>query len=743
MSIAPQQSPPSPVARQLKTPVAVIVSRFPVVTETFILRELDALEQQGQPVTLVPLMKETRQLTHQAAIPWVERALYTPWFSLGMLNANIRIAAQAPGKYARTLWLLLRTHWQKPGILLRTLALFPKAASISESLRHSGISHVHAQFATYPTTLAWIIRQFSGINYSITIHAHDLFVHQLMLKQKLQDAVFIRCISEYNRLFLSRHYGAAIADKTTVIHVGIDSPSYTKKQEHSDPHQTLSLLCVAALKPYKGIDLLLDACSELNKAGYDFHCSIVGNGPLRETLLKKRDALQLGKQVDFPGALEQEQVRELMQTSDIFVMSSIVAADGQMEGIPVALMEAMASSCAVVAPSLSGIPELITDGRNGLLYEPNRLEALFTSLSSLIDNPALRRRLAEHAPQRVKEAFSLPVIAGELAEALSRVNKIEPLPGELVEPLSTSPLADCLLARSGAAITRPDSCILPLLATCEDKQYSLILKLHRNQNSADQARIRAHQEFTILDNLSGKLPSDTSTVIPRTASPFFLSANALLMERLEGRGLDQLIRQQRFHGSELESWFRSAGIWLHHYQHIPWPNGLQYASDYRIPKLRQRCSRQLASLQDIFTTAESDRIEAQLAKTGLQSGKSDVPTHGDFWPGNLICGNRQLGVIDLEGAGIGHPYAEAAVFLIQSELFFAAPLLGKRFKDLFETFFNGFEHTSGPGDADTYVFLQITTAVDRLYRHHSGDPRNRLAGRHLKLLKQRARGLLP
>ena len=126
MNIGAQQSPPARVARQLRTPVAVIVSRFPVVTETFILRELDALEQQGQPVTLVPLMKETGQLTHQAAVPWMERALYTPWFSPGMLSDNLRLAAQAPGKYARTLWILLRTHWQKPGILLRTLALFPR-----------------------------------------------------------------------------------------------------------------------------------------------------------------------------------------------------------------------------------------------------------------------------------------------------------------------------------------------------------------------------------------------------------------------------------------------------------------------------------------------------------------------------------------------------------------------------------------------------------------------------------------
>jgi hypothetical protein len=157
-----------------RPPLAVLVSRFPLVTETFILREIIEIERQGQPVVLVPMIRETPVVVHEAAKPWVERALYTPW----MFRVPLR-----------TLPLLLRLvagTLRRPGTLLRTLALFPKSVWLARELERRGVRHIHAHFATHPTTMALIIAALTKIPFSFTVHAHDIQLDRSLLRWKIR-----------------------------------------------------------------------------------------------------------------------------------------------------------------------------------------------------------------------------------------------------------------------------------------------------------------------------------------------------------------------------------------------------------------------------------------------------------------------------------------------------------------------------------------------------------------------------
>ncbi|MEO6487224.1 MAG: glycosyltransferase, partial [Thermoanaerobaculia bacterium] len=205
--------------------IAVMVSRFPLVTETFILRELVELERQGQPVLLVPMLKETPRIVHDEARPWVERAFYTPWLSAAIAAANMRSLRRRPLRYLGLLARLLGGSLGSPDVLARTLSIFPKSVYLAEELRAHGVQHIHAHFATHPATMAMIVSELTGIGFSITAHAHDIFVDRTLLGMKLRRATFVRAISKFNRDFLV-DLNPQAASKIEVIHVGIDPRNY-------------------------------------------------------------------------------------------------------------------------------------------------------------------------------------------------------------------------------------------------------------------------------------------------------------------------------------------------------------------------------------------------------------------------------------------------------------------------------------------------------------------------------------
>ena len=187
--------------------IAYIVSRFPHLSETFILREMNALEKLKQQIVLFPLIRQYQTTVHTEAENWIARAHFKPYISLAIFKSNLRIFIKNPRCFLDVFRQTIVGNLRSFQFLIRAVLLFPKAVAISEDVEAQGVKHIHAHYATHPALVAWIIHRFSGTPYSLTVHAHDIFVCRVMLDTKLREAEFIVAISEFNRKYLEENVG--------------------------------------------------------------------------------------------------------------------------------------------------------------------------------------------------------------------------------------------------------------------------------------------------------------------------------------------------------------------------------------------------------------------------------------------------------------------------------------------------------------------------------------------------------
>ncbi len=396
--------------------IAYVMSRFPKLTETFVLFEMLELERLGFEIEVFPLLREREPVAHAEALPLIARAHYVPFLSLPILAAQFHFLARAPRTYLATLLQVLVRTLPSPNFLAGALCFFPKCVFFAREMERRGVTHVHAHFANHPALAALIMHRLTGIPFSFTAHGSDLHVDQTALAWKLAQAAFAVTVSEYNREFVRERSGHAAADKLRVIHCGVDPRRLGRAGEVASP--TLEILCVAALRTVKGHRHLLEACRQLQSSGVPFRCHLVGGGPLARELRAEIERAGLGAQVLLHGPLPREAVLERMRAAHVLVQPSVVDRAGRREGIPVTLMEAMGCGLAVVASRLSGIPELIEDGRSGLLVPPGDARALADALARLRAAPELRAELGRNARARVEAEFDLRAGASRLARAI-------------------------------------------------------------------------------------------------------------------------------------------------------------------------------------------------------------------------------------------------------------------------------------------------------------------------------------
>jgi glycosyltransferase involved in cell wall biosynthesis len=244
------------------------------------------------------------------------------------------------------------------------------------------------------------------VPYSVTVHAHDIFVDRSFLKRRLADAAFIVAVSEYNRRFLARD-GTSGTTPVHVVHCGIEPAAYCFRPRAPAAGRPIRALCVASLQEYKGHRVLFEALSGAGQSLALVHVDLVGNGPLRQELEELARDLGLHSRVSFHGSLVEEAVTELLERADLFVLPSLVARNGQMEGLPVVLMEALAAGAPVVATRLSGIPEVVHDGETGLLVEPGSPRDLARALQTVIDQRAAAQARTEAGRRLVEREFDV------------------------------------------------------------------------------------------------------------------------------------------------------------------------------------------------------------------------------------------------------------------------------------------------------------------------------------------------
>ncbi|MGI8596947.1 MAG: glycosyltransferase [Thermoleophilaceae bacterium] len=390
------------------------MSRFPHVSETFIVRELDAVDERGGiDLELLSLFPPVNPTVHPAARRWMERLRRVR--PVEALRATAWWLLRRPGRLigstARAVW-SARSH---PAVLVRTLATVPLAAAHARTVQRLAVDHVHAHWATYPAFAAWLCERLTGVTYSFTAHAHDLYVHQAFLAEKARAAHFVVTISDYNRRFLEP-YGGGRETPVEVVHCGIDPAAYEFRPRLPASAGPVRALCVASLQEYKGHAVLLEALTHPEPALERIELDLVGGGPLRGPLEALATRLGLLDRVHFRGSLPEPEVRALLDRADIFVLPSIVARDGQMEGLPVALMEALAAGVPVVTTRLSGIPELVRDGETGLLAEPGDPSSLANALVQALSEPARAARRAEAGRRLVEAEFDVRAAGERLAE---------------------------------------------------------------------------------------------------------------------------------------------------------------------------------------------------------------------------------------------------------------------------------------------------------------------------------------
>ena len=367
--------------------VAYLVSRFPQVSETFVVRELDAVDKcDGIDVELYSLFPALPGPIHPVAERWVARRRQAGKASA--LRGLAWAAIRRPAALGRILGRIAIAHARTPRHLVRALVTVPVAASHALDMRTKGIDHVHAHWATYPTLAAWMIKRLVGIPYSFTAHAHDIFVDQSMLDVKIREARVVVTISDFNRAFLTP-FGAGTASPVEIVRYGVDLERFRYRERELPAGGRVRALCVAALQEKKGHRFLFEALAGADGALVHMELDLVGGGDMRAELELLASSLGLAERVHFHGQQTEPEIAKLMGRADLLVLPSIVARDGQMEGLPNVIIEALASGLPVVTTRLSGTPELVREGETGTLAEPadsaSMRAALERALSQLAD----------------------------------------------------------------------------------------------------------------------------------------------------------------------------------------------------------------------------------------------------------------------------------------------------------------------------------------------------------------------
>ena len=412
--------------------VAYVMNGFPRLSETFIAHEIHQLEASGLRLRLFVVKRENEDKVHPvvatiraplAYLPdatslsgttlpaWLARNLPAFW------RANAAVALRHPGRYLATLAAALALSWRhRPAALttgargLRKVFIkeFLQAGQIADALHRAGdVGHLHGHFCHGVATITWFASRLSGIPFSFTAHAKDLYQADLnpgdLLERKLGAARFVATCTCANAGVLGLRHPRP-QDVHTVYH-GLDTSYFAPAPTACDRAVPL-ILAVGRFVEKKGFDHLIEACALLRRAGVRFDCLIVGErGSACEAMHELIEARGLTNTVCLRSAVTQDELREIYRTARVFALPCQVMQDGDRDGFPNVLAEAMAMGVPVVSTAISGIPEMIDHGVHGLLVEPRSAPELADALRRVLTEPGLHERLARAGRERICERF--------------------------------------------------------------------------------------------------------------------------------------------------------------------------------------------------------------------------------------------------------------------------------------------------------------------------------------------------
>jgi glycosyltransferase involved in cell wall biosynthesis len=346
-----------------------------------------------------------------------------------------RSALRDPGVAGRlSLFERVRGWWHTGRLfsVLKTVALLPRAIHLAGVLDHAGVRRVHAHWASYPTTVALYLHRLTGLDFSFTAHAYDIYVAPSLLPEKIGRACAVVTCAEANQRYLVDRLGETVREKVAVCYHGVDLTRFHPRAA-ARVSRTPRLIACGQLEAYKGFEFLLFACALLRARGVDFSCRIVGEGPQRKRLESLGERLHLRDCVQLPGVLTHDELIPEMAGAALLVMPSIVLQGyGKRDVIPNVIVEAMAVGLPVVATDVGGITEAVRDGVSGTIVPPGDPEALADALAALLRDPARRAHLGRGALRHARRHFDRCANTARLA-ALLGFGAAEPevLPGTL------------------------------------------------------------------------------------------------------------------------------------------------------------------------------------------------------------------------------------------------------------------------------------------------------------------------
>lgn len=380
--------------------IVYILERFPSYSEYFILNEITALREQGFRI-IVASVKKGPPL--RQALSSNEPALY-----LGNRISPVKSAAHLYllRKYGRRYWAVLKEAVFAGGLAagyLRAWKHFSIAVYFLFKLRNAPVDGLHAHFLSLPSGIALIMSKLSGIKYSCSAHAHDIFTtDKAELEKKITGARLVITCTQFNLEYLKAIVSAEAKERIHHIYHGIDLSKWQGRKGFQPFTNGIHILTVGRLVEKKGTIYLLRAVKQL-KASNNIKCSIVGDGPLLPVLKEFTRQNQLEENVRFYGALEQEKIRPLYEAADLFVLPCRETADGDKDGLPNVLMEALAVGVPVISTALSAVPELIENEITGLLVPQEDAASIAKAVVRLRNDPALYQHIVANGWEKIKK----------------------------------------------------------------------------------------------------------------------------------------------------------------------------------------------------------------------------------------------------------------------------------------------------------------------------------------------------
>lgn len=400
-----------------KTRIGYVLRRFPVLSETFVLNEILAMEARGFEVEIFSILQPRDPRFHENLSRLKANIRYLPDLSeFGSLRRyNERAYTSYGARYVKA----AARHCRAPTRARIRTAL--QAGYVAQRVRERRIAHLHAHFANAVADMAALVHDMTGVPFSFTAHAVDIYkddVDRAALAAKMRKASFVATVSDSNADFL-RTLAPDQAGKVRRIYNGIDLGHFSV--ERGDAGDALSILCVARLVEKKGLDVLVRACAILRDQGRRFSCRILGKGAMRPVLNDLIRDLDLADTVRLVGVATQNEIVAHYAAADLFVLPCVVARDGNREGLPVSIVEALACGLPVVSTPVAGIPEAVRDGHNGLLTRERDPADLAAAIGRLFDDRALFGRMRRNARASVLERFDQEATYDDLAAALRRM----------------------------------------------------------------------------------------------------------------------------------------------------------------------------------------------------------------------------------------------------------------------------------------------------------------------------------